>query len=63
MRPDKWRERAQRLLDLARKARDTNDDKWAEHLTVRAEQYFSKANTIETVNGPPGCRHSYQKKE
>ena len=62
MRPDKWRARAQRLLDLARKAREANDDKWAEHLTARAEQYFNKANAVEAVNGPRDDRPSYLSK-
>lgn len=62
MRPDKWRERARRLLDLARKAREANDDKWAEHLTARAEQYFDKANAVEAVHGLRDDRPSYLSK-
>jgi hypothetical protein len=62
MRPGKWRARAQRLLDLARKAREANDNKWAENLTARAAQYFNKANAVEAVNGVRDDRHSYLSK-
>ena len=49
MRPDKWRSRADRLLSLAKRAREAGDLKWAKHLTARAEQYFNKANALETT--------------
>jgi hypothetical protein len=57
MGPQGWRRRAERLFDLAKRARDDGNVKWAEHLSSRAEKYLGRAIQLDLLleREAPNC--------